>query len=107
MAVQALPALTAIKEGFSEGARAILMERWGEQIVRGTRLNEVIRGTLEITRSRWREEMRSRGVDVEAQTSFGTLPMVAGDPAELREAMWSLLKGTKYPTSIAALYENL
>jgi hypothetical protein len=27
--------------------------------------------------------------------------------AALREAMWSLLRGTKYPTSIAALYENL
>jgi signal transduction histidine kinase/CheY-like chemotaxis protein len=54
-------------------------------------LNEIIRGALEITQSRWREETRSRGVDVEAQTSFGTLPMVAGDPAELREAMTNLI----------------
>jgi GAF domain-containing protein/CheY-like chemotaxis protein len=54
-------------------------------------LNEVIRGALEITQSRWREETRSRGVDVEVQTSFGTLPTVAGDPAELREAMTNLI----------------
>jgi len=54
-------------------------------------LNEVVRGALEITQSRWREEMRSRGVAVEAQTSFGNLPTVAGDPAELREAMTNLI----------------
>src|SRR3989442_8081911 len=54
-------------------------------------LNEVVRGALEITQSRWREETRSRGVAVEAQTSFGNLPTVAGDPAELREAMTNLI----------------
>jgi len=54
-------------------------------------LNEVVRGALEITQSRWREETRSRGVAVEAQMSFGSLPTVAGDPAELREAMTNLI----------------
>ena len=54
-------------------------------------LNEVIRGALEITQSRWREETQSRGVAVEARTSFGNLPSVAGDPAELREAMTNLI----------------
>ena len=54
-------------------------------------LNEVVRGALEITQSRWREETRSRGVDIEARTSFGTLPAIAGDPAELREAMTNLI----------------
>jgi GAF domain-containing protein len=54
-------------------------------------LNEIVRGALEITQSRWREETRSRGVDVEAQTSFGRLPTIAGDPAELREAMTNLI----------------
>jgi len=54
-------------------------------------LNEVVKGALEITQSRWREETRSRGVDVEVRTSFGTVPTVAGDPAELREAMTNLI----------------
>jgi GAF domain-containing protein/CheY-like chemotaxis protein len=54
-------------------------------------LNEIVRGALEITQSRWREETRSRGVDVEAHTSFGSLPAVAGDAAELREAMTNLI----------------
>ena len=54
-------------------------------------LNEVVRGALEITQSRWREEAHSRGVNVEVHTSFGSLPTVAGDPAELREAMTNLI----------------
>jgi GAF domain-containing protein len=54
-------------------------------------LNEIVRGALEITQSRWREETRSRGVAIEAQTSFGSLPTVVGDPAELREAMTNLI----------------
>ena len=54
-------------------------------------LNEVVRGALEITQSRWREETRSRGVAVDVQTSFASLPPVAGDPAELREAMTNLI----------------
>jgi GAF domain-containing protein/CheY-like chemotaxis protein len=54
-------------------------------------INEVVREALEITQSRWREETRSRGITVDAQTSFGTLPTVAGDPAELREAMTNLI----------------
>ena len=54
-------------------------------------INEIVRGALEITQSRWREETRSRGITIDAQTSFGTLPIVAGDPAELREAMTNLI----------------
>jgi signal transduction histidine kinase/CheY-like chemotaxis protein len=54
-------------------------------------LNDVVRGALDITQSRWREETRSRGVAVEVQTSFASVPAVAGDPAELREAMTNLI----------------
>src|SRR3989441_5920976 len=54
-------------------------------------LNEVVRGALEITQSRWREETRSRDVAVEVQPSCASLPPVAGDPAELREAMTNLI----------------
>jgi len=54
-------------------------------------LNDVIRGALEITQSRWREETRSRGVAVDVRTSLATVPGMAGDPAELREAMTNLI----------------
>jgi GAF domain-containing protein/CheY-like chemotaxis protein len=54
-------------------------------------LNEVVRDALEITQSRWREEPVSRGVTLEVRTSFAELPRVAGDPAELREALTNLI----------------
>jgi signal transduction histidine kinase/CheY-like chemotaxis protein len=54
-------------------------------------LNEVVRGALEITQSRWREETRSRGVAIDVRTSLDACPSVAGDPAELREAMTNLI----------------
>jgi GAF domain-containing protein len=54
-------------------------------------LNDVIRGALEITQSRWREETRSRGAAVDVRTSLTSVPGVAGDPAELREAMTNLI----------------
>ena len=54
-------------------------------------LNQVVRDALEITQSRWREEPVSRGVTVEVRTTFGEPPRLAGDPAELREALTNLI----------------
>jgi GAF domain-containing protein/CheY-like chemotaxis protein len=54
-------------------------------------LSDVVRDALEITQSRWRAESMSRGVAVEVRTSFAELPRVAGDAAELREAMTNLI----------------
>ncbi|MGH7277553.1 MAG: GAF domain-containing protein, partial [Candidatus Rokuibacteriota bacterium] len=51
-------------------------------------LNEVVRDALDITQSRWREDAVRKGAPVEVRTRLAsTLPPVAGDPAELREAM--------------------
>ena len=54
-------------------------------------LNEIVREALEITQSSWKEEPSSRGVALDVRTSFANLPRVAGDPAELREAMTNLI----------------
>jgi GAF domain-containing protein/CheY-like chemotaxis protein len=54
-------------------------------------LNRVVRDALEITRSRWREEPRSRGIAIEVHTPLASLPPVSGDPAELREALTNLI----------------
>jgi signal transduction histidine kinase/CheY-like chemotaxis protein len=54
-------------------------------------LNEVVREALEITQSRWREEALSRGVTLEVRNDLSALPKVAGDPAELREALTNLI----------------
>jgi GAF domain-containing protein/ActR/RegA family two-component response regulator len=54
-------------------------------------LNQVVHDALEITQSRWREEALRRGVNVAVQTRLTPLSPVAGDPAELREAMTNLI----------------
>src|SRR5256886_602812 len=54
-------------------------------------LNEVVRGALEITQARWREEAVSRGVMLEVKNDLAALPKVAGDPVELREALTNLI----------------
>ena len=54
-------------------------------------LNEVVRGALEMTQSRWRDEPASRNVAIELRTSLAPVPRIPGDPAELREAMTNLI----------------
>ena len=63
-----------------------------DQPVVAVSLNRVVEETLESTESRWRDEPRSRGVAVEVRTALAPdLPPVAGDPAELREALINLI----------------
>jgi GAF domain-containing protein/CheY-like chemotaxis protein len=54
-------------------------------------LNAVVRDALEITQSRWREEALRRGVVIRVDARLGPVPPVAGDPAELREALTNLI----------------
>ncbi|HET7876150.1 MAG TPA: GAF domain-containing protein [Methylomirabilota bacterium] len=55
-------------------------------------LSEVIRQVLEVTESTWKQEAHSRGIRIEVVTSLAPgLPKVAGDPAELREALTNLV----------------
>ena len=54
-------------------------------------LNQIVRDALDITQSRWRDEASSRGVSIEVRTSFTDPAAVAGDGAELREALMNLI----------------
>jgi signal transduction histidine kinase len=54
-------------------------------------LNDVVRGALEMTQSRWRDEPASRNVAIELRTALEPVPRIAGDPAELRGAMTNLI----------------
>jgi GAF domain-containing protein/CheY-like chemotaxis protein len=54
-------------------------------------LNEVVRDAVEMTQSRWHEDCLRRGVVIDVRTRLGTISLVAGDPAELREAMTNLI----------------
>jgi CheY-like chemotaxis protein len=54
-------------------------------------LNEVVRDAVAMTQSHWRDEARRRGIGIEVRTVLAPLPSVAGDAAELREAMTNLI----------------
>jgi len=54
-------------------------------------LRDVVRDALDITQSRWREEAMGRGLAIDVRTSLERVLPIAGDPAELREAMTNLI----------------
>jgi GAF domain-containing protein len=62
-----------------------------DQPVVAVDLNDVVRGALEMTESRWRDEPARQGAVIELRTSLPPVPPIAGDPAELREAMTNLI----------------
>ena len=55
-------------------------------------LNDVVTGALDITQSRWRDDALRQGAPVSVERLLMPgLPPVAGDPAELREALTNLI----------------
>jgi GAF domain-containing protein/CheY-like chemotaxis protein len=54
-------------------------------------LNDVVRDALDITQSRWRDEVLGRGLSLEVRAELAPVPAIAGDPSELREAMTNLI----------------
>ncbi|HEX6209455.1 MAG TPA: GAF domain-containing protein, partial [Methylomirabilota bacterium] len=54
-------------------------------------INQVVRGALDITQSRWKDEPTSRGITLNVRTELAEVPAVLGDAAELREAMTNLI----------------
>jgi GAF domain-containing protein/ActR/RegA family two-component response regulator len=54
-------------------------------------LLEVLRGVVELTRPRWKDEAQSRGIAYEVEVKGGSVPPVAGIAEELREVFTNLL----------------
>jgi signal transduction histidine kinase/CheY-like chemotaxis protein len=52
---------------------------------------EVLREVVELARPRWRDEAQSRGVTYDVRVAAGSVPVIAGTVAELREALLNLL----------------
>ena len=65
--------------------------RDGESFFTRVDLPEVIANTVAMTRPRWREESRAKGIDVDV-TNNATAPLaVDGDHSELREALTNII----------------
>jgi signal transduction histidine kinase/ActR/RegA family two-component response regulator/putative methionine-R-sulfoxide reductase with GAF domain len=54
-------------------------------------LNDLMEEVVEVTRSRWKDEALGKGVDYEVRVERTPVPIVAGDPSELREVLINLI----------------
>jgi PAS domain S-box-containing protein len=54
-------------------------------------VSELAAETIEITRPRWREEPRRKGIVIEVSVNLAGLPLVQGNPAEIREVLTNLI----------------
>ena len=54
-------------------------------------LNQIVEQAVTLTRPKWQDQARNRGVQIEVETDFGNLPPLNGDPAELREMLTNLI----------------
>jgi signal transduction histidine kinase/CheY-like chemotaxis protein len=54
-------------------------------------LNQVIREVLDLTKSRWRDDPQRLGVSLEIRRELQQLPLILGNPSELREVFINLL----------------
>ena len=54
-------------------------------------LNSLIEQAVTMTRPRWKDDARSQGREISARCELGDLPLLMGDPAELREMLTNLI----------------
>ena len=54
-------------------------------------LNEVIEQTISLTKPRWLEQAKVRNIPIEAKTDLGSVPHVACNESEIREALTNLI----------------
>jgi GAF domain-containing protein/CheY-like chemotaxis protein len=54
-------------------------------------LNQAVRDAVEMTRTRWRDESQSRGIEIRLALDLGVVPTVDGQPSELREVLTNLI----------------
>jgi PAS domain S-box-containing protein len=54
-------------------------------------LGQLVPEALDITRPRWREESRRRGIVIQTSVDLAGLPAIQGNPAEIREILTNLI----------------
>ena len=86
----------AIKRAADDGAQTVRRLQEFTRIRRdqsfvAVDLNEIIRGALEVTETRWRDDAQGKGLVIEVETSLAPLSPIAGDAVELREVLTNLI----------------
>ncbi|HZQ38283.1 MAG TPA: PAS domain S-box protein, partial [Dehalococcoidia bacterium] len=92
----ALPHAEVIKQAALDGAETVkrLQTFSGVSKARPAEamdLREIVRGVVEFTRPRWRDAAQQAGVTIQVETEVEGLPLLAGNPAELREVLVNLV----------------
>ncbi len=54
-------------------------------------VNELVQQVVAVTRPRWKDQALAAGVNISIRTELGEVPTIAGNEAELREALANLL----------------
>ena len=54
-------------------------------------LNEIIAEVVSITQPRWKDQTQRRGVQIELVTHLGDIPLILGNPSELREVLTNII----------------
>ncbi len=63
----------------------------GEETRVTLQLNQITEQAVLMTRPKWKDDARARGVEIDVQTELADIPPLAGDPAELREMLTNLV----------------
>ena len=89
--------VSAIKRAADDGAQTVRRLQEFTRIRRDQAfvvvdLNEIIRGALEVTETRWRNDAQSRGITIDVDTALAAEPaMMLGSASELREVFTNLI----------------
>ncbi|HSB71793.1 MAG TPA: GAF domain-containing protein [Candidatus Methylomirabilis sp.] len=88
--------LQTLETAASDGAQVVrrlqdFARQRGGGPLRACDLGLLVPEVLEITRPRWREEPRRKGIVIEASVDLPGLPLIQGNPAEIREVLANLI----------------
>jgi len=54
-------------------------------------LNEIVTEVVNITQPRWRDQTQKKGIQIELTTHLGDIPLIMGNPSEVREVLTNII----------------
>ena len=54
-------------------------------------LNDIVTEVVNITQPRWRDQTQKKGIQIELATHLGVIPLVMGNPSEMREVLTNII----------------
>ncbi len=54
-------------------------------------LNEIVTEMVNITQPRWKDQTQKKGIQIELTTQLGDIPLIMGNPSEVREVLTNII----------------